>query len=227
MEKYSNLRIVHIPLASIDEDDDDDNDNTAKNCENKSKNIKEVSTLKLMSSSRSEESIEWNFHQQLMSPISDLNTPTTPFTHHTVTNTTDTEEFGTDTGFFSSASLSSSKRSSIVDLDLIISSLPLNSLSSNKFSNSASMSHVTDHDDGESFLNDDVAEESDEMTILKMTDDFEDFSRDQDSISASLEDLVNSFDEKVNNCLKNYDENVDKLAPVQMRTLDEVIQNRP
>ncbi|KAH9516384.1 FEZ-like protein [Dermatophagoides farinae] len=227
MEKYSNLRIVHIPLASIDEDDDDDNDNTAKNYENKSKNIKEVSTLKLMSSSRSEESIEWNFHQQLMSPISDLNTPTTPFTHHTVTNTTDTEDFGTDTGFFSSASLSSSKRSSIVDLDLIISSLPLNSLSSNKFSNSASMSHVTDHDDGESFLNDDVAEESDEMTILKMTDDFEDFSRDQDSISASLEDLVNSFDEKVKNCLKNYDENVDKLAPVQMRTLDEVIQNRP
>ncbi|KAH9422178.1 FEZ-like protein [Dermatophagoides pteronyssinus] len=218
MEKISNFHAVNIPLASIDEDVDDEGDNDGDGDNTKPKDIKdECSSTKLI-------------------PMSDLNTPTTPLTHHHVTNMTDTEDFGTDTGFFSSTSLSSSKRSSIVDLDMINTSLPSSSSSSsNKFStNLTSMNNCADHEDNELLLcstTDVTTEESDEMTIFKMTDDDDfdniDNNRDQNSLSTSLEDLVNSFDEKVKSCLKNYDENVDKLAPVQMRTIDEVIQNRP
>ena len=38
------------------------------------------------------------------------------------------------------------------------------------------------------------------------------------SNSGSLEDLVNSFDEKLTAVLQNYQEKVDKIAPVQVRT---------
>ncbi|RWS26926.1 fasciculation and elongation protein zeta-2-like protein [Leptotrombidium deliense] len=45
----------------------------------------------------------------------------------------------------------------------------------------------------------------------------------KDSISGSLEDLVNTFDEKITNCFCNYDDDVEKLAPVQVRAQDDVI----
>ena len=37
-----------------------------------------------------------------------------------------------------------------------------------------------------------------------------------DSLTGSLEDLVNSFDEKLTMCFQDYQENVDKIAPVQV-----------
>ena len=37
-----------------------------------------------------------------------------------------------------------------------------------------------------------------------------------DSLNGSLEDLVNSFDEKLTMCFQDYQEQVDKIAPVQV-----------
>ena len=37
-----------------------------------------------------------------------------------------------------------------------------------------------------------------------------------DSLTGSLEDLVNSFDEKLTMCFQDYQEQVDKIAPVQV-----------
>lgn len=42
-------------------------------------------------------------------------------------------------------------------------------------------------------------------------------------LSGSLEDLVNSFDEKITKCFVNYDEQTDKIAPVQIRSQEEFI----
>jgi len=44
-----------------------------------------------------------------------------------------------------------------------------------------------------------------------------------ETFSGSLEDLVNTFDEKITKCFCNYDENTEKLAPVQMRTQEELM----
>ena len=49
----------------------------------------------------------------------------------------------------------------------------------------------------------------------------------EESISDSLEDLVNTFDEKITNCFKNYDESVEQLAPVQVQTQEDVINDSP
>ncbi|CAG0913970.1 unnamed protein product [Notodromas monacha] len=46
-----------------------------------------------------------------------------------------------------------------------------------------------------------------------------------ESFSASLEDLVNTFDEKVTKCFFNFEENVEKFAPVQVRSQDEVMND--
>ncbi|XP_054153173.1 fasciculation and elongation protein zeta-2-like [Oppia nitens] len=43
------------------------------------------------------------------------------------------------------------------------------------------------------------------------------------SFSESLEDLVNTFDEKITNCFRNYDENVSNLAPVQVRSQEDIM----
>ncbi len=37
-----------------------------------------------------------------------------------------------------------------------------------------------------------------------------------DSVTGSLEDLVNSFDEKLTKVFHDYQENVNKIAPVQV-----------
>lgn len=44
-----------------------------------------------------------------------------------------------------------------------------------------------------------------------------------ETFSGSLEDLVNTFDDKITKCFCNYDESVEKLAPVQVRTQDEIM----
>ena len=38
-----------------------------------------------------------------------------------------------------------------------------------------------------------------------------------DSVTGSLEDLVTSFDEKITLCFRDYQEEVEKIAPVQVR----------
>lgn len=45
-----------------------------------------------------------------------------------------------------------------------------------------------------------------------------------ETFSGSLEDLVNTFDEKVTKCFRSYDEQVEMFAPVQVRNEDEVVQ---
>lgn len=44
-----------------------------------------------------------------------------------------------------------------------------------------------------------------------------------DSLTGSLEDLVNSFDEKLTMCFQDYQEQVDKIAPVQVRSQEEIM----
>lgn len=44
-----------------------------------------------------------------------------------------------------------------------------------------------------------------------------------ETVSDSLEDLVSSFDEKITKCFKNYAEKTDKIAPVQLRTQEEIM----
>lgn len=41
--------------------------------------------------------------------------------------------------------------------------------------------------------------------------------------SGSLEDLVNTFDEKITSCFRDYETNVESLAPVQIRTQEEIM----
>lgn len=41
--------------------------------------------------------------------------------------------------------------------------------------------------------------------------------------SGSLEDLVNTFDEKITKCFGNYEQSVEELAPVQMRSQEEIM----
>ncbi|KRY72100.1 Fasciculation and elongation protein zeta-2 [Trichinella pseudospiralis] len=45
----------------------------------------------------------------------------------------------------------------------------------------------------------------------------------RDSFSDSLEDLVSHFDKKISDCLKNFNENTNNIAPIQMRSQDEVM----
>lgn len=44
-----------------------------------------------------------------------------------------------------------------------------------------------------------------------------------ETFSGSLEDLVNTFDDKITRCFCDYDESVEKLAPVQVRSQEEIM----
>jgi len=44
-----------------------------------------------------------------------------------------------------------------------------------------------------------------------------------DSITGSLEDLVSTFDEKLTMCFQDYEEQVEKIAPVQVRSQEEIM----
>ncbi|XP_013098463.1 fasciculation and elongation protein zeta-2 [Stomoxys calcitrans] len=44
-----------------------------------------------------------------------------------------------------------------------------------------------------------------------------------EAFGGSLEDLVNTFDEKITKCFGNFEENVEALAPVQVRSQDEIM----
>lgn len=44
-----------------------------------------------------------------------------------------------------------------------------------------------------------------------------------ETFSGSLEDLVNTFDEKITKCFGNYEQSVEELAPVQVRSQEEIM----
>ncbi len=44
-----------------------------------------------------------------------------------------------------------------------------------------------------------------------------------EGFTGSLEDLVNTFDEKITKCFGNYEQSVEDLAPVQVRSQDEIM----
>lgn len=44
-----------------------------------------------------------------------------------------------------------------------------------------------------------------------------------EAFTGSLEDLVNTFDEKITKCFGNYEQSVEELAPVQVRTQEEIM----
>ncbi|KAH3846491.1 fasciculation and elongation protein zeta-2-like [Dreissena polymorpha] len=48
-----------------------------------------------------------------------------------------------------------------------------------------------------------------------------------ETLSGSLSDLVKSLDEKITNCFRNYDANVEQIAPVQVRTKDDLTTDCP
>jgi hypothetical protein len=43
------------------------------------------------------------------------------------------------------------------------------------------------------------------------------------TFSGSLEDLVHNFDEKITKCFGNYEQSVEELAPVQVRSQEEIM----
>ncbi|KAK7104702.1 hypothetical protein V1264_019376 [Littorina saxatilis] len=47
----------------------------------------------------------------------------------------------------------------------------------------------------------------------------------REACSGSLEDLVNSFDEKISNCFCNFEEQAEKIAPVQIRSQEEIMND--
>lgn len=55
---------------------------------------------------------------------------------------------------------------------------------------------------------------------LEMTGDSDNFG---ETFSGSLEDLVHTFDDKITRCFCDYEESVEKLAPVQIRTQEEIM----
>lgn len=55
---------------------------------------------------------------------------------------------------------------------------------------------------------------------IKVLSEMETFG---EPFTGSLEDLVSNFDEKIAQCLKNLDENTEQIAPVQVRTQEEIM----
>ena len=48
-----------------------------------------------------------------------------------------------------------------------------------------------------------------------------------DVFSGSLEDLVHTFDQKIISCFRDYDEEVEAFAPVQVLSQDEILNDSP
>lgn len=61
---------------------------------------------------------------------------------------------------------------------------------------------------------------TDTRTRESVTDLFDDVS-----FSGSLEDLVNTFDEKITKCFRNYNDKVDSFAPVQARSAEDIVND--
>ncbi|PAV60404.1 hypothetical protein WR25_23742 [Diploscapter pachys] len=89
--------------------------------------------------------------------------------------------------------------------DLVIPDIPLASIDEDIDSNKNSQSS-----DSVEEANDNIIEEEDRKL--------------NDELSLSLEDLVGNFDEKIRSCLRNPTVNTDDIAPVQIRTQDDVMK---
>lgn len=72
----------------------------------------------------------------------------------------------------------------------------------------------------EYFLVDNMNVETNDNALSDFDNGFGD-----ETFSGSLEDLVNTFDEKITKCFCNYDEKVEKFAPVQVRTQEEIMSD--
>lgn len=48
---------------------------------------------------------------------------------------------------------------------------------------------------------------------------------DDETFTGSLEDLVNTFDDKIIKCFRNYGEQAEVIAPVQVRSQDDELQD--
>lgn len=71
--------------------------------------------------------------------------------------------------------------------------------------------------------NSNLVQKSPKNIILKNVDTNSVADNFTETFSGSLEDLVNTFDDKITKCFGNYEENVEKLAPVQIRSQEEIM----
>ncbi|UXI16474.1 hypothetical protein NH340_JMT02417 [Sarcoptes scabiei] len=195
-----------VPLASIEEYDDDDADDET-----------------IVDESELYSKLKIDLGSKFRNDISCLNRESTLENHQDDSNRVN-QEFdyeSDDVGFFSSLSIS--KQSSLDFNDFGSNSKQGDSLASR--SKSSCTKHIQYEEDRE------IDDEEDLLVHLpgdcNLNDSVDHNGIETISISDSLEDLVNSFDEKVKNCLKNLDENISELAPVRRRSADDVIKNRP
>lgn len=212
------------PLASIDETEDDDISGTSP------ENVTFVPSscnknLLILTNSATVTSRVTPVKRAVFSPESD---DYSCLTMTMATNSAAAEEELADTGFFSSSISCSSKRSSIDS-----GCLPV------LHSATLTQCHEQRDDDHEDQLIDDFFNENHSLMpksasrfTVASTPGEENctpavLGSQSPDLSNSLEDLVNSFDCKVKNCLVNYEENVSTLAPVQMRSQGEFIRERP
>lgn len=61
---------------------------------------------------------------------------------------------------------------------------------------------------------------SDSLNCNNLKDTMDNFA---EAFTGSLEDLVNTFDEKITKCFGNYEQSVEELAPVQVRSQEEIM----
>lgn len=61
---------------------------------------------------------------------------------------------------------------------------------------------------------------SDSLNCNNLKDNMDNFA---EAFTGSLEDLVNTFDEKITKCFGNYEQSVEELAPVQVRSQEEIM----
>lgn len=163
----------------------------------------------------------------ILSPESDDFGALTTMTMATVSGLADDEL--ADTGFFSSSMSCSSKRSSVDSASL--------QAQLNAFTGQLRQEEEDDDDDDdEEALMDDfldgplMAKSRSSFTVASTPGEESTIGAlgsQSPELSNSLENLVNCFDEKVKNCLRNFEENVANLAPVQVRTQEEFIRDRP
>lgn len=211
------------PLASIDETEDDDISGTSPDSPEGLSFVPSScnKNLLILTNSATVTSAVPSNKRNVFSPESD--------DYSCLTNSAAAaEEEGADTGFFSSSISCSSKRSSIDSACLP--GLHLGAFTQCQLQNA-------DQDEDE--LMDDffldkhcsMPKSASRFTVASTPGD-ENCSTDvlgsqSSDLSNSLEDLVNSFDCKVKHCLVNYGENVSTLAPVQKRSPEEFIRDKP